>query len=210
MRIRATARRRRAACPDRRARLPIAIAAAVVAAAVPPASAQTAVVADAVTLATDAVAPAAAVAACASAVAEPGTRSRLALRAALRCAVNAERGAHGLAALRGDRRLDRAAKRHARDMVRRHYFAHERAGRTFADRLSAAGWSGTSAAEAIAWGCDGRGSALATLRAWLESPPHREIVLGSYARAGIGLALGTPTSDRCGAAGTWVLDVGIS
>jgi uncharacterized protein YkwD len=147
------------------------------------------------------------VAACAAATAEPGQRSRLALRAAMRCAVNAERTAGGLGALRPDRRLNRAAKRHARDMVRRGYFAHERPGWTLAGRLQDAGWSGSSAAEAIAWGCDGRGSALATLQAWLASPAHRTIVLGGYTRVGVGLALGTPTTDRCGAAGTWVLDV---
>jgi uncharacterized protein YkwD len=183
----------------------VVIACAIAAAAAPPASAQT----DVAGALPDALAaPAAAVSACAAATAEPGTRSRAALRAALRCAVNAERSAHGLTTLRADRHLNRAARRHARDMVRHNYFAHERAGWTFAGRLAAAGWTGTRAAEAIAWGCDGRGSPLATLGAWLESPPHREILLGDYARAGIGLALGAPTRDRCGAAGTWVLDAG--
>jgi uncharacterized protein YkwD len=144
----------------------------------------------------------------AAAAAQPGQRSRATLRAALRCAVDAQRGAHGLAALRPDRHLQRAARRHARDMVRHSYFAHERAGWTFAGRLAAAGWSGGSAAEAIAWGCDGRGSPLATLQSWLASPPHRAIVLGNYRRVGVGLVLGTPGSAGCGAAGTWVLDVG--
>jgi uncharacterized protein YkwD len=152
--------------------------------------------------------PATSVAACAATVAQPGTRPRRALRAALRCAVNAERSGRGLARLRHDRRLARAAGRHARDMVRRRYFAHERPGWTLAGRLQAAGWSGTAAAEAIAWGCKGRGSALGTLQAWLASPPHRAIVLGGYRHVGIGLAIGAPTADRCGAAGTWVLDVG--
>jgi uncharacterized protein YkwD len=196
MRTRVTARRP-SACRHRRARLSCALVGALAVTGPPAASAQTHVA-----VATPAVA------ACAAANAEPGSRSRAALRAALRCAVNAERGAHGLSTLRADRHLNRAARRHARDMVRHHYFAHERPGWTFAGRLAAAGWTGTRAAEAIAWGCDGRGSALATLGAWLESPPHRAILLGDYARAGIGLALGAPTHDRCGAAGTWVLDAG--
>jgi uncharacterized protein YkwD len=204
MRTRVTARRS-SARPNRRARLSCALVGALAVTGAPSASAQT----DAAGTLTDAVAtPAATVAACAAATAEPGSRSRATLRAALRCAVNAERGAHGLGTLRADRHLNRAAKRHARDMVRHDYFAHERPGWTFAGRLAAAGWTGTRAAEAIAWGCDGRGSALATLGAWLESPPHRAIVLGDYAGAGIGLALGAPTRDRCGAAGTWVLDAG--
>jgi uncharacterized protein YkwD len=204
MRDRVFACRRRAVRPDRRAvtSAVLALAGAALMTA-PPAGAQGV---DTVTAAV--LAPATAVAACTAATAEPGQRSRVALGAAMRCTVNAERTARGLGTLRADRRLNRAAKRHARDMVRRGYFAHERPGWTLAGRLRAAGWSGSSAAEAIAWGCDGRGSAVATLKAWLESPPHREIVLGRYARAGIGLALGIPTRDRCGAGGTWVLDVG--
>jgi len=44
-------------------------------------------------------------------------------------------------------------------------------------------------------------------RAWLDSPPHRAIVLGPYRRAGIGLALGAPGAG-CASAATWVLDAG--
>jgi uncharacterized protein YkwD len=198
MRDRVFARRRRAVRPDRHARIAaLAVTCAAVAAPAPPAHA-----------APDVAAPATALAACTAATAEPGQRPRAALRAAMRCSVNAERTARGLRALRADRRLNRAARRHARDMVRRGYFAHERPGWTLAGRLADAGWHGGSAAEAIAWGCDGRGAALATLEAWLESPSHRAIVLGGYRTAGIGLALGSPARESCGGAGTWVLDVG--
>lgn len=198
MRRRAFVRRSTAARQDRRARWPIAAAFALAAAAAPTASAHAAGTSTVVGSASP----------CAAAAAEPGSRSLATLRAALRCGVNAERRARGLTPLRPDHHLNRAARRHARDMVRRGYFAHERPGWTFPGRLADAGWSGTSAAEAIAWGCDGRGSPAETLRAWLESGAHRAIVLGGYARVGIGLALGAPARDRCGAAGTWVLDAG--
>jgi uncharacterized protein YkwD len=128
-------------------------------------------------------------------------------RAALLCRVNRERRAAGLAPLRRDRRIARAAGRHARDMVRRGYFAHRRGGGPdLGARLSRAGWRGTAWGEAIAYGCGGRGSPRAIVRAWLASPPHRAVLLGAgYRRAGVGLA----RPARCGARGaTWVLDVG--
>ena len=129
------------------------------------------------------------------------------VRSALRCVVDIERARHGLRPLVPDGRLARAAQRHARDMVRRHYFAHERAGWTLAGRLRAAGWSGARAAEALAWGCGGRATPLGTLNAWLKSAHHRAIVLGNYSRAGVGLAAKAP-STSCPGGGTWVLNAG--
>jgi uncharacterized protein YkwD len=144
---------------------------------------------------------------CAAAAATPGRASGSALRRALRCAVNAERARHGLRALQRDRRLGHAATAHARDMVARGYFAHERPGWTLRGRLSAARWNGSAAGEAIAWGCGGLGVPRAVLAGWLASPPHRAIVLGPYGRVGVGLALGAP-GQSCSGAGTWVLDAG--
>jgi uncharacterized protein YkwD len=146
--------------------------------------------------------------ACAAAAADPGAIAASILRAALHCVVNGERAQHGLGPLRADRHLARAAQRHAADMVRRRYFAHDRPGWTLPGRLRAAGWSGASAAEAIAYGCGGLATPQATLAAWLNSPPHRAIVLGRYRRGGIGLTAGAPFAGECTGAGTWVLDVG--
>ena len=50
---------------------------------------------------------------------------------------NAERRRHGLRRLRVSRPLSRAARRHARDMVRSHYFGHvSRSGRDVVDRVA--------------------------------------------------------------------------
>jgi uncharacterized protein YkwD len=152
-------------------------------------------------------APAAATPACAAAATDPGAMAASVLRTALRCVVNGERAQHGLRPLRRDRHLARAAQRHAADMVRHRYFAHDRSGWTFAGRLRAAGWTGRSAAEAIAYGCGGLGTPRATLQAWLQSPEHRAVVLGRYLRGGVGLAVGEPFPGDCRGAGTWVLDV---
>jgi uncharacterized protein YkwD len=49
------------------------------------------------------------------------------------------------------------------------------------------------------------GTPRATVRMWMNNPPHRSIMLsGTYRQAGIGVAKGAP----CGAGAMWVLDVG--
>jgi uncharacterized protein YkwD len=142
-----------------------------------------------------------------------GARARIAtapprkLRSALLCLVNRKRAANGLKALRLDRKLQRAARRHARDMVRHDYFAHQRdGGPDLTERLDRVGWNGTAWGENLAYGCGSASSPKATLRMWMNSPSHRGIVLsGSYRRGGLGLGAEAP----CGGDGAiWVLDVG--
>jgi uncharacterized protein YkwD len=145
---------------------------------------------------------------CAGAHARPSRLAAATARAALMCVINRARAAHRLPAFGAERHLRRAAKRHARDMVRHRYFAHQRAGGpSFGARLRAAGWHGHAAGEAIAWGCGKSASAASTVRAWLHSPPHRAIVLSrGYRLAGIGVKGHAPAS--CGRGATWVLDAG--
>lgn len=149
--------------------------------------------------------PVAAIAAgCAGAHRARGTRTR---RAAIACLVNHARAAVGLRGFRGSRALARAASRHAHDMVRAHYFAHQRAGGpSLAQRARRAGWRGGSIGEAIAYGCGSAGTAASIVTMWLNSPPHRAILLSSgLRRAGIGVAGRSPVA--CGGrGGTFVLD----
>jgi uncharacterized protein YkwD len=143
----------------------------------------------------------------------PGARatvakaSRRKLRSALLCLVNRKRAAEGLKALTLDRKLQRAAGRHARDMVRHGYFAHQRdGGPDLSERLDRAGWNGSAWGETIAYGCGSSGSPRATLHGWLDSPAHRAIVLsGSYRRGGLGVGSGALCGER---GATWVLDLG--
>jgi uncharacterized protein YkwD len=146
---------------------------------------------------------------CASATATASSAGRDTLRAALLCVINAERTRRGLQPLPGDSRVDRAATRHARDMVRRHYFSHQRAGGPSPmQRMRRAGWRGRGVGEAIAWACGSLGSPLATVRAWLNSPPHRAILLDpGWSAGGIGVAAKAPVTD-CAGGVTWVLDAG--
>jgi len=126
------------------------------------------------------------------------------LRRAMLCLVNRTRIAAGLAPFRGERHLARAASRHAADMGRRHYFAHvSPSGKSPMSRARSAGWRG-GVGEVIAWGCGTLSSPSATLRAWLNSPPHRAILLGNAHRAGVGVK----RLSGCGGRAYWVIDVG--
>ena len=118
--------------------------------------------------------------------------------AAVVCAINAERSERSRAPLIVRAELATAARRHARDMVARRYFAHTSpSGRTFVDRLRDAGylWPGRSwaAGEVLAWGSGSLSTAAATVAAWMRSPGHRRVLLRKrYREIGVGIASGTP------------------
>src|SRR3954465_11063846 len=121
------------------------------------------------------------------------------------CWLNAARAEHGLAPLRRDPRLERAADQHSRDMVARGYFEHETpGGGAFSARIAATGWMRHRpewrVGETLAWGSASRAAPAATVQAWLDSPPHRRIVLSARFRVvGIGTVPGTPTGVPDGA-----------
>jgi uncharacterized protein YkwD len=145
---------------------------------------------------------------CPGAGARAARASRARLRAALLCLINRERARRGVRPLRHDRRLTRAATRHARDMVRHRYFGHQRAGGPdLGARLARARWRGKASGETIAYGCGSSGSARATVRRWLASAGHNAILLsGRYGRGGPAVVKRAPV--RCRGGATWVLDVG--
>jgi uncharacterized protein YkwD len=126
------------------------------------------------------------------------------LRRAMLCLVNRARMSGDLSPFRAERRLARAATRHAADMGRRHYFAHvSPSGTSALSRARAAGWRG-GVGEVIAWGCGSRSTPRATVRAWLHSARHRSVILGSARAAGVGVQR---VAGRGGRA-YWVMDVG--
>jgi uncharacterized protein YkwD len=109
---------------------------------------------------------------------------------------NAERRRHGLPALRTSRKLRRAARKHARDMVRRHYFGHVSfGGRNVVDRVASTRYgrrTGFLAQENLFWWSRKR-SAAAVLGAWLGSPAHRANVLhGGVRQFGVGVVRRSP------------------
>ena len=102
--------------------------------------------------------------------------------------MNRARAAHGLPALRIDGRLERAARAHSRDMLRRGYFAHGE----FARRMAVYGARGPAVGENLGWGLGARGTAQAIVAAWLASLPHRANLLRSgFRRIGVARLVGT-------------------
>jgi uncharacterized protein YkwD len=105
---------------------------------------------------------------------------------------NRRRGGCGGVAL--DHRLIVSAYKHAADMARHGYFAHESlAGVGSSDRMWAAGFHWSRYGENIA---RGPGSAQEAVDGWMNSPAHRENILDCRLREmGIGVAVagdGTP------------------
>jgi uncharacterized protein YkwD len=100
--------------------------------------------------------------------------------------MNAIRQSRGLAPLRVDYRLVRAARSHSADMMRRQYFAHG----SVAGRAARAGARGPVFGEDLAWGTGI--TAQWVVDRWLASPSHRAILLRpGFRRVGIAIAFGT-------------------
>jgi len=100
--------------------------------------------------------------------------------------MNAVRTSHGLAPLRVDVRLLRAARGHSADMLTRQYFAHG----SVAGRALAQGARGPVFGEDLAWGTGA--TAQWVVNRWLASPAHRAVLLRpGFRRVGIGMSFGT-------------------
>lgn len=134
---------------------------------------------------------------------------------AVLCLVNAHRTSHALRALTGNGDLVNSAGRHSRDMVRRAFFAHNTpTGSKPADRLRRSGYIHGSVSWAIgedlSWGTGSLSTPAAMVTAWIASPPHNRVLLGTdYREAGVGIAIGVPVANAGGLSGaTYTLDVG--
>ena len=104
--------------------------------------------------------------------------------------VNAARAAAHLPALRVEGKLTRVARWRSQDMGVRGYFSHQipPSSVRVMDVLQDRGYCTRYVGEAIGW--NNESSAVATtriVRMWMNSPPHRAILLGrQYARIGVG------------------------
>jgi uncharacterized protein YkwD len=88
--------------------------------------------------------------------------------------------------------LQRAAREHAQDMIRKDYLAHGNVGR----RLKRHGYNWSRYAENIAPD-PGSPSPGPTFDTWMDSPPHRHNIMNrNFKEVGIGLATGTYNGER--------------
>jgi uncharacterized protein YkwD len=135
-----------------------------------------------------------------------GTLKRV--RKAALCLINQQRGARGLGLLHSDARLRRAATRHSRDMLRRHFFDHQGPnGPALAARLERVRFWPATASENIGAGQGAAASAATMIGAWMNSSGHRtNILTPAYRQVGLGIVVGTPQG---GPGATYTADFGL-
>jgi uncharacterized protein YkwD len=113
--------------------------------------------------------------------------------------------------LRHNARLQTAAVRFSRQMVRERFFDHTAPdGTTFDERIAAAGYVGfRSLAENIAWGSGSEATPAEIVDGWMHSSGHRRNILQPTLREiGIGIAVGAPTDIGGQPAATYTTDFG--
>jgi uncharacterized protein YkwD len=156
------------------------------------------------------VAPAQA-AGCRNADALPTAANAKQIRGATLCLLNQQRRARGLAPLRSNGRLQAAATRYSRQMVRQRFFDHTAPdGTTFDQRVKAAGFVRfQTLAENLAWGSGRKATPARIVNGWMHSSGHRRNILdGDLSEIGIGIAPGAPLDVGGQRAATYPTDFG--
>ena len=99
---------------------------------------------------------------------------------------------HGLRKFCVHPKLQRAARTHSKDMIRRDYFSHNtKGGGTFDQRLRKFGYKYTTAGENIAYGQRREGRPGNIMRSWKNSKHHRGNILNrKFREVGIGTYVG--------------------
>jgi hypothetical protein len=149
---------------------------------------------------------------CRDAALIPNAADAAAIARATICLVNAERARHRLRRLRSNPVLARVALGQSADMVRGNYFAdHSLAGRTPLERIAPALRPAhvATTGQNIGWGTGADATPEAIVRAWMNSPPHRRIILtAAFREAGVGVAASLPAVlERGNRGATYTLDL---
>jgi uncharacterized protein YkwD len=145
----------------------------------------------------------------------PGKLAPREARKAIVCLLNAERRKVGEHALDGDKKLQKAAQHHTDHMVGSNCFDHVCPGEAdLGQRLEivdylTGGLTRWIYGENIAWGSGKLGAPKEIVNSWMNSPPHRAILLtSSFEDVGIGVRAGTP-SDGGDSGGIYTADFGL-
>jgi uncharacterized protein YkwD len=144
---------------------------------------------------------------CAGEDSSPNGHNDALIDSATLCLMNEIRAARHLPALRFSASLRRIASGQARDMVRGHYFGDQSiSGQSPLSRILASSYVAHQAklhlhaAQNIGWGTGHTATPAGIVKAWMESPPHRAIILtASYRDAGVGVSPSVPS----GFSGQW-------
>ena len=137
-------------------------------------------------------------AACPDATLQPAAGNLPRVGDALVCAINLRRAAVNQPPLARNPKLDRSSEYHSIEMVRFHYFSHERQGRpSLLQRIQGFGYfvgaRGGLYAENVGAGPGANGTASALVAAWMESDTHRANILHpTFRDVGVGIVLAGP------------------
>jgi uncharacterized protein YkwD len=159
--------------------------------------------------------PAATGAHCRGAHLRPTPTDLAAIDSATACLIDRARSAAHLRALHANPSLQRVAARQSREMVLGDYFGDDsRSGETPLQRIVATRYlrhaARVSTAQNIGWGTDAQSSPAAIVAAWMNSPPHREIMLTEEFRdVGVGVSPTAPAALAAGRSGaTYTVEFG--
>jgi uncharacterized protein YkwD len=137
--------------------------------------------------------------ACAAANLLPTPGNAATVGAATLCLIDQVRAVYHLRPLRRNHDLQAVARAQANDMVNQDYFSHDSPyGQTPMSRVVATRYPARAArvstAQDIGWGTGPYATPAHMVAAWMQSPPHRAIILSDeYRDAGVGVAIPVPS-----------------
>jgi uncharacterized protein YkwD len=123
------------------------------------------------------------------------------LERGIQCRIDEVRINRGLTRLRPHSVLSTVADTHANDMVAGEFFSHVSPDSgSFSTRIRRARYGGRgawSAGEVLAWGTGRLSTPRAIVAAWLDSPPHRRLLLAArFREAGVAAVPGIDAGTR--------------
>ncbi|KAI8058409.1 hypothetical protein BDF22DRAFT_739816 [Syncephalis plumigaleata] len=123
--------------------------------------------------------------------------------AKIACLVNEERTTYGLSPVSVNRILSQAAQKHTVDQAQRHEMTHTGSdGSRPSQRVRQVGYDYRAVGECVAFGYETEAE---VMRAWMNSPPHRAIILDrTYRELGIGYARSADSVPY------WTIDFGMN
>jgi uncharacterized protein YkwD len=158
--------------------------------------------------------PRAEAAACNGAKAGPTTISRGAAGRAVVCLINKRRRAHGMGGVKYRKPLRKAGRRHSVRMLNTRCMAHQcsgekdLAGRIHDTRYLPCGCT-WGVGETIAAMTSYRARPVNVVKAWMQSPGHRSVLLSrSFRHVGVGLVWGVPWAPNKRRSATYTADFG--
>jgi uncharacterized protein YkwD len=136
---------------------------------------------------------------CAGANLRPTAANAAAVDAATACLINGVRASYGLRSLRVNRYLQGVAAGQVSEMVRWNYFADVRPsgqtpGRLIASSRYAIRAASLSTGQNIGWATGAYSTPASMVATWMESPPHRAVILaGDFHDIGVGVVPTLPS-----------------